>query len=116
MTQVTREIEFIFPLSEELEDRLRVFALKRKNRVVKFVVQYEALISDRWRSIVRYDTSHGFAHKDILHFRGEEDKQPLYFQDFKMAFTFAIQDLKTSWKWYRMAYEREMENEESSGH
>jgi hypothetical protein len=27
----------------------------------------------------------------------------------------AIQDLKTSWKWYRIAYEREMENEESSG-
>jgi hypothetical protein len=39
MTQATREIEFIFPLSEELEDRLRVFALKRKNRLVKFVVQ-----------------------------------------------------------------------------
>jgi hypothetical protein len=36
-------------------------------------------------------------------------------QDFNMAFTFAIQDLNTSWKWYRMAYEREMENEESSG-
>jgi hypothetical protein len=29
-----------------------------------------------------------------------------------MAFTFAIQDLKTSWNWYRMAYEREIENEE----
>jgi hypothetical protein len=66
-------------------------------------------------SSIRYDTSHGFAHKDILHFTGEEDKQPLYFQDFKMAFTFAIQDLKTSWIWYRMAYEREIENEESPG-
>lgn len=113
MTQ--KEIEFIFPLSEELQDRLRVSALRQKNEIIRFVVQYEALIKNRWRAIVRYDTSHGFSHKDIIHFKGEEDKQPLHFQDFNMAFTFAIQDLKTSWKWYRMAYEREMENEESSG-
>jgi hypothetical protein len=70
--------------------------LRQKNGIAKFVVQYEALINERWRPIVRYDTSHGFAHKDIIHFRDEEDKQPLYFQDFNMAFTFAIQDLKTS--------------------
>ena len=114
-TQKTRKIEFIYPLSEELEDRLRVSALRQKNEIVKFVVQYEVLINERWRPIVRYDTSHGFAHKDIIHFKDEEDKQPLYFQDFNMAFTFAIQDLKTSWKWYKMAYEREMENEESPG-
>lgn len=116
MTQKTRKIEFIYSLSEELEDRLRVSALRQKNKIVRFVVQYEVLIGERWRPVVRYDTSHGFAHKDIIHFKGEEDKQPLYFQNFKMAFTFAIQDLKTSWKWYRMAYEREMENEKSSGH
>jgi len=88
----------------------------KKGKIVKFVVQYEALIVGEWRPMVRYDTSHGFAHKDIIHYKGEEDKQPLYFQDFKMALTFAIQDLKTSWKWYRMAYEREIENEERAGH
>ena len=84
---MTREIAFIYPLSEELEDRLRVTASLKKGRIVRFVVQY----------------------------KGEEEKQPLSFQDFKMALTFAIQDLKTSWKWYRMAYEREMENEERAG-
>ena len=115
MTKKTRKIEFIYPLSEELEDRIRVSALRQKNKIVKFVVQYEALINEGWRPIVRYDTSHGFAHKDIIHFKGEEDKQPLYFQDFNMAHTFAIQDLKTSWKWYRIAFEGEIKNEESSG-
>jgi len=25
-----------------------------------------------------------------------------------MAFTYAIQELKISWRWYRMAYEKEM--------
>jgi hypothetical protein len=91
-------MEFLFPLSEELEDRLRVYASKQKGKITKSVVQYEALIKTQWRAIVRYDTSHGFSHKDIIHSGGEVDKQPLHFQDFNMAFTFAIQDLKTSWK------------------
>jgi hypothetical protein len=95
-------------LSEELEDRLRATALIRRGTIVKFVVQYEALIENKWRPIVRYDTSHGFAHKDIMHHDGEQEKQPLYFPNLNMAFTFAIQDLKISWRWYRIAYEREM--------
>ena len=102
-------MEFLFSLSEELEDRLRVSALKRKGEILKFVVQYEAYIGNHWYPIIRYDTSHGFAHKDIIHYNGEQEKQPLYFSDFNMAFTYAIQELKISWKWYRMAYEKEME-------
>jgi hypothetical protein len=111
MPHSTRKLEFFYLLSEDFEDRLRVTALKRRGKIAKFVVQYEALIKDRWRPIVRYDTSHGFAHKDIIHWNGEEEKQPLYFGDLNAAFTFAIQDLKTSWKWYRIAYGREMEDE-----
>ena len=104
----TKEIEFLFSLSEEGEDRLRVTALKQKGQILKFVVQYEADIESKWRAIVRYDTSHGFAHKDIIHYNGKKEKQPLYFQNQNMAFTFAIQDLKISWKWYRVAYQKEM--------
>lgn len=110
-----REIAFIYPLSEELEDRLRVSASLMKGKIVRFVVQYEASIAGEWRPIVRYDNAHGFAHKDIIHYKGDEEKQPLSFQDLKMALTFAIQDLKTSWKWYRLAYEKEMEDEERAG-
>lgn len=106
MTQQSREIEFLYPLSEELEDRLRVSALRQKGEVVRFVVKYETLINGKWRAIVRYDNSHGFAHKDIIHSNGGVDKQPIHFQDINMAFTFAIQDLKNGWKWYRIAYER----------
>ncbi|MBI5038678.1 MAG: hypothetical protein HZC13_02765 [Nitrospirae bacterium] len=46
--------------------------------------------------------------KDIIHHNGNIEKQPLYFNDFNTAFTFAVQDLKISWKWYRRAYEEEM--------
>lgn len=76
--------------------------------MIGFTVQYEALIGGQWRPIVRYDTSHGFAHKDLLHPSGREEKQPLYFPDYNLAFTFAIQDLKIAWTWYRRAYEEEL--------
>jgi hypothetical protein len=109
MAHSFNDVEFLYTLSEELEDRLRVSASKQKGEIIKFVVQYEALIENHWQPIIRYDTSHGFAHKDILHYNGEQEKQPLYFADFNMAFTYAIQELKISWKWYRMAYEKEME-------
>ena len=102
-----KEIKFLYSLSEELEDRLRVSAQKREGKILGFVVQYEALIGNKWRAIIRYDTSHGFAHKDIIHYDGELEKQPLYFPDLNMAFTFAIQELKISWRWYRIAYEKE---------
>ena len=105
------ELRFNFTLSQEKEDRIRITAQKEKGKILKFVVQYEALINQKWYPIVRYDTSHGFAHKDIIHPDGEKEKQPLYFQTFNAAFTFAIQDIKISWKWYRMAYEKELINE-----
>jgi hypothetical protein len=102
------EIEFVYPLSPELEDRLRVRATKTRGRVVSFAVQYEALIEGQWRAIVRYDTAHRFAHKDILHPNGSVDKQPLDFPSLTLAFTFAIQDLKSLWRWYRYGYEKEL--------
>ncbi len=105
------ELRFIVTLSEEKEDRIRVTAQKEKGKILKFVVQYEAIIKHKWCPIVRYDTSHGFAHKDIIYPDGKKEKQPLYFQTFNAALTFAIQDIKILWKWYRIAYEKELSNE-----
>jgi hypothetical protein len=102
------EIEFIYPLSPEVQDRLRVRATKVRGRIVSFVVQYEALIQDRWRAVVRYDTAHRFAHKDVLHPDGSVDKQPVNFANLNLAFTFAVQDLKSLWQWYRYGYEKEL--------
>lgn len=103
-----RELRFTVTLSPDQKDRLRVTAYKEKSKIIKFVVQYEAHIINEWRNRVRYDTAHGFAHKDLIHPNGTIDKQPLLFTDFNVAFTFAIQDLKILWKWYRIAYEKEL--------
>ena len=104
-----KEISFIYSLSQELRDRLRVSAIKEKGKIINFVVQYETFIKSRWYAIVRYDTSHGFAHKDIIHYDGTREKQPLYFPNYNLAFTFAIQDLKSLWRWYRKGFEEEIE-------
>jgi len=110
------ELSFLFTLSEEKKDRIRVTAQKEKGEILKFVVQYEALIRGKWHPIVRYDTSHGFAHKDLIYPGGTEEKQPLHFQSFNVALTFAIQDIKILWRWYRMAHEKEFGNEKGSSH
>jgi hypothetical protein len=102
------EIEFLYPLSPGIEDRLRVRAAKIQGRIISFVVQYEAFIQGQWRAIVRYDNAHRFAHRDILHPDGSSDKQPLTFPSLNLAFTFAIQDLKSLWRWYRYGYEKEL--------
>jgi len=102
------EISFVYSLDPETHDRLRVHALKEKEEIVSFIVQYEAFIKGNWHPIVRYDTSHGFAHKDIIHYNGRKEKQPLYFPNYNFAFTFAIQDLKLLWRWYRTGFEKEM--------
>jgi hypothetical protein len=110
------ELSFLFTLSGEKKDRIRVTVQKEKGEIIKFVVQYEALIQGKWHPVVRYDTSHGFAHKDLIHPDGTEEKQPLHFQSFNAALTFAIQDIKISWGWYRTAYKKEFGDEKRNSH
>ena len=102
-----QEIEYLIYLTAESTDRLRVSAQKDKGIILEFIVQYEALISDEWQPIVRYDTAHGFAHKDIMKANGEIIKQPLFFETYNLAFTFATIDLKANWNKYKDNFEKE---------
>lgn len=77
-----------------------------------FVVQYEALIAEEWRPVVRYDTAHGFAHKDVIRTNGEVIKHPLFFETYNIAFTYATLDLKANWKQYRDNFEKEIKNDQ----
>lgn len=103
-----REIKYLYPLSLDAQDRLRVITVMEKGVAVSFMAQYEALIDGAWREVVRYDTWHGFAHKDVMHPSGEKEKVMLSFPDFNQALTFAIDDLKASWEYYRAGFEKEM--------
>ncbi len=105
------EIEYLMYLSSEQVDRLRVYAQKEKGEILEFVVQYEAIILDEWQPIVRYDTAHGFAHKDIIKPKGKTIKQPLFFETYNLALTYATLDLKLNWRQYKDSFEKEITND-----
>ncbi len=101
-----KEMDFIYYF--DLDNRLRVSALKEKKEIQEFIVQYEAFIQKKWRSIVRYDTSHGFIHKDTMHPDQKQDRFPIFFMPYEVAFTYPIADIKRFWQIYRDNYEKEI--------
>jgi hypothetical protein len=100
------EIEYTVPLEREGANRLRVRATKAAGRIVEFVVQYEALAGGTWHAVVRYDTAHGFVHRDELFPDGRHVKMPLPFANRNLAFTFASLDLKARWREYRARFDK----------
>jgi hypothetical protein len=102
------EIEYLVYLAPEETDRLRVIIRKDKGEILEFVVQYETAILEEWRPVVRYDTAHGFAHRDVIRANGEVVKQPLFFETYNLAVTFATLDLKMNWRQYKESLEKEL--------
>lgn len=96
------ETTFVAPLGPG--DRRRQIQEVRRGRVVHFAVQYETLINGKWHAVVRYDTVHGFAHKDILHPDGRRHKEELGVLDYNEALTFAQEDITANWRMYRRRY------------
>ncbi len=100
--------EFAKDLDQGGKNRLRVRIKTEKGRVVDLTVQYETLINGKWRAVVRYDCSHGFAHRDILHPMGKKDKFPLKLNTLEQVLQYAEQDIKDRWSWYRHKYKWEV--------
>lgn len=98
--------EFIKELVSGGEDRLRIKIDVEKGKVTNIVVQYETKIKERWCAVVRYDCQHGFFHRDILNPKGEKIKQPISIQNLKDALTYAEQDIKDRWEWYKEKFKK----------
>lgn len=102
--------EFVIRLSES--DRYRHIHSSQKGKIAYFSVQIETKVNNIWFPVVRYDTAHGFAHRDILNAKGEEiGKTPLFNQDFSSALTFAENDLKLNWEFYKTNFLKNIKNE-----
>jgi hypothetical protein len=99
-----REIEYRRSLDEY--NRLRVRFAIEQGKVVHFVVQLECRWTTEWFPVVRYDSAHGFAHRDTMHPHRDAIKETLDLRDFDEALTFAIEDLSRHWRRYRQRYER----------
>lgn len=67
-----KERDFRYALTQEDTDRIRIAFREEKGAITFFIVQYSALINNRWRSIMRYDTCHGYAHKHTYNLRKKE--------------------------------------------
>ncbi len=99
-------VEYVTPLGSDGRHRTR--HVRIGNKIIEFVVQYEIKINEEWYPVVRYDTSHGFAHKDKLSYKDEVIKERLPFNDFNLALTFAEKDLKANWQKYREHFLKEV--------
>lgn len=99
-----KETQFIVMLT--IEDRYRHYHIRFKKDVLSFIVQYETKIEGRWFPVVRYDTKHGFAHRDILDKKGKKQKTPIFAKDYSEALTFAEYDIQSNWKSYKQNFLR----------
>ncbi len=79
-----------------------------KNEIVEFIVQLEVLIKEKWYPVIRYDTAHGFAHCDIIHYSGKIEKVRMPTLDYKEALTYADEDLNENWQIYHSRYLKEV--------
>jgi hypothetical protein len=92
------EKEYIIPYSEDV--RKRHYHKTIKGKVVKFMVQLEVTHEGIWKEVVRYNCTHGFAHRDAYNLSGKHVKEELYLS-FEDALTLADDDIDDNWETYK---------------
>lgn len=100
-----REVEYLIRLGET--DRYRHKHIRASGKIVYFRVQFETMVEDKWYTVVRYDTSHGFAHRDLINRKGDVIKTPIFIHDYNDALTFGESDLKANWEIYKERFLKE---------
>lgn len=90
------------------KERIRIKLEIEKGKVIDFVFQYESYIQDKWREIVRYDVAHGFFHRDFINPNSNNEKIKIGISDMKTALTYAEQDIKDKWEFYKTKYLKEL--------
>jgi hypothetical protein len=65
-------------------------------------------VDGNWLAVVRYDTAHGKAHRDIIHPSGEQTKD--WFEGYSVAevLTIGQSDIMENWSSYRQRFLKEM--------
>jgi len=99
---------YIFMLTDS--DRKRHKHVSEKGKVKGFIVQFETKVHDKWMPVVRYDTSHGFAHKDVINRDGSKEKILLGEVSYDELLTEADKDINENWERYKERYFRRMKN------
>ncbi len=101
-----KEISYQKFLDNEETEKLRLKIQTERGKVIDVVVQYESFIQNKWMPIVRYDCSHGFFHRDVLHPNGEKEKHAIVIDSLEAALNYAEQDIKDRWEFYKERFVR----------
>lgn len=99
---------YLEPFTPDNANRLRVRMRIEQGTVTRFTAQFETEIEGETYQVVRYDTAHGSAHRDILDWRGQViAKKWIAGPDrYNEALTDAVGDLKSNWRIYRADFLR----------
>ena len=110
------EKQFLDFLGDSSEDRMRCVFETRQGEVVDVnVVQYETFLRGKWVPVVRYDTAHGFFHRDVYLLAGKKRlKEFVYRTTLGEALTYAIQDIRLNWETYKSTF-LEKKNDKKNG-
>ena len=80
--------------------QLRQSFIFDRGRVLEFSVQLEVYRGRHWSPVVRYDTAHEEAHKDILDHKGGLIQKIWLNMEFREAMAYAMADLVNHWRSY----------------
>lgn len=108
------ETTYILELSLDAQNRYRHHHVLDRKEIVEFSIQYETFFRGRWHPIVRYDSAHGFAHRDILHPDGSETKTVFRNWDYAQVLTYGERELKQNWQSYMQNYLNELIGKEEN--
>ena len=106
---IMETVEFTVRLNKDCRRRHKHTHIKGKT--ASFCIQLEIYHKNEWYPVIRYDTAHGFAHRDFIHFNGSIDKTSLFLQNYNEALIFAEDDIKNNWELYREKFLREADND-----
>lgn len=100
-----KKIDFINWYSHDC--RVRHTHISSYGKILEFILQLEINVGRKWYSVIRYDTFHGFAHRDYCYPDGHVEKTPLFVSSYNESLTFAQEDLNINLKLYREHFLKE---------
>jgi hypothetical protein len=94
-------VDFDTALDDAAQEWLRMRIWTENGLDVRFTVQYETTLAGERVRVVRYDTAHGFAHRDRMSRSGKQVKDALGDNlSLEDALEVAKQDIKQHWQRY----------------
>jgi len=91
--------DFIIPRGGDSRER-RTFDIKR-GHVTWFRVQLEVKSGEEWKSVRRWDSSHGFVDCDSYNLAGQKRKEIYLHVSLEEGLTKAQEDMNDHWRSYR---------------